>query len=70
MFWNRRRLDERDEIEVDSKVEVVAHKAATKAQVQAVRDANATLNKVLAKNGFTIKIYLAAGGNPRREESA
>ena len=48
--------------ETRAKIEVVAHKEATKKQVAEVKEVNRMLNKQFAENGFTIKIYLAAGG--------
>lgn len=49
--------------EAEAKViEIVAHKEAKKEIVQKAKEANAQLTELLEQNGFTIKIYLAAGG--------
>lgn len=42
--------------------EIVAHKTATDKVVKEAEEASQKLNKLLVENGFTIKIYLAAGG--------
>jgi hypothetical protein len=46
----------------DSRVEVELHKGATAEAAQKAKEANAHLTDLLAANGFTLKIYLAAGG--------
>ena len=43
-------------------IEIVAHKTATDKVIKEAEDASKKLNKLLVENGFTIKIYLAAGG--------
>lgn len=45
-----------------SRVEVELHKEASKEAKTEVDEANKKLNKLLVENGFTLKIYLAAGG--------
>lgn len=50
-------------------IEIVAHKNAKQEVVEDARRANEQLNKLLVGNGFTLKIYLAAGGNhPNRNK--
>ena len=46
----------------DNRVEVVVHKNATQEAIAKADDANQKLNELLVENGFTLKIYLAAGG--------
>lgn len=44
------------------KIEIEAGKKATKEAIEDARKANEELNKVLVRNGFTVKIYIATGG--------
>lgn len=60
---NKKLHDKQKEETVKSKIEVTAHKRATRATVAKVKQATDTLNQVLDENGFTLKIYLAAGGS-------
>jgi hypothetical protein len=46
----------------DSRVEVVVHKNATREAVQSANEANKHLASLLEQNGFTLKIWVAAGG--------
>jgi hypothetical protein len=52
--------------EVRTKVEVVAHQEATKQQIDEVKQINQMLNKQFVENGFTIKIFIAAGGRDKK----
>jgi len=45
-----------------SRVEVELHKNASEEAAQKAKDTNQHLNDLLIENGFTLKIYLAAGG--------
>lgn len=45
-----------------SRVEVELHKNASVEAAEKAKDANQHLNDLLIENGFTLKIYLAAGG--------
>lgn len=45
-------------------IEIIAHKEAVKEVAERAKAANQQLHDVLAENGFTLKIYLAAGGSP------
>ena len=47
------------------KIEIEAGKQATKKAIEEARRANEELNKVLVKNGFTVKIFVATGGKHR-----
>lgn len=65
MWFQKQKPELRIEHELtdsESKIEVVAHKRATKQQITKVRKANDSLNQLLNENGFTLKIYLASGG--------
>lgn len=71
MSWFRTKQQETatQEFESNSRIEIIAHKKATKSQINEVKKANETLNNVLDSNGFTLKIFLAAGGklkNPKQ----
>lgn len=66
MSWFKRkdRLEtEHNNAFEESKVEIVAHREATKEQINEVKTANDALNKVFANNHFTLTIYVAAGGH-------
>ena len=63
-FFNRKK-PVKVEAQHDSRVEVVVHKEATKEVVAQAKKANETLAKLLEQNGFTIKIFLAAGGKTK-----
>jgi predicted ribonuclease YlaK len=47
-------------------VEIEAHKDAEREAVQQAKEASRQLNTLLVENGFTLKIYLAAGGQKRK----
>lgn len=46
-----------------SRVEVELHKNASEDAAQKAKETNQHLNDLLIENGFTLKIYLAAGGH-------
>jgi len=49
-------------------VEIVADKRAQAKVVEQAKEASDKLNALLVENGFTLKIYLAAGGkHPQRK---
>lgn len=52
-----------------SRVEVELHKDATIEAADKAKEANKHLNELLVENGFTLKIYLAAGGQPPKKRS-
>lgn len=64
MSWFRRRADKdaAHAIRQDAIIEIVANKAAKQEVIAEAKEANAKLNKLLIENGFTLKIFLAAGG--------
>lgn len=45
-------------------VEIIANQEAQREVIQKAKVASNQLNELLVQNGFTIKIYLAAGGKP------
>lgn len=54
-----------------SRVEVELHKSAGREALEKAKEANEHLNTLLVENGFTLKIYLAAGGNqPKSKKSS
>jgi hypothetical protein len=66
-FWKRRPAEE-DTIslphrEIGAAVEIVARKEASKEMAEKAKAANRQLQDLLVENGFTLKIYLAAGGS-------
>lgn len=48
----------------DPVVEIIANEKAKDEVIQKAQQASNQLNELLVQNGFTIKIYLAAGGHP------
>lgn len=60
----KRRIKEDIQIQplINSRVEVELHKSATVQAAEKAKLANKHLNDLLIENGFTLKIYLAAGG--------
>ena len=46
----------------DPIVEIIANEEAKKEVIEKAKQASSQLNELLVQNGFTIKIYLAAGG--------
>lgn len=65
MSWFNRNNTAKSETEKlhDHRVEVVVHQNAAKEVVTEANIVNRKLNKLLVENGFTLKIYLAAGGH-------
>lgn len=53
-----------------SRVEVELHKGANQDAVVKAKQANEHLKELLVNNGFTLKIYLAAGGHPPKNRKA
>lgn len=51
-----------------SRVEIELHKNATEEAAQRAKETNEHLNDLLVENGFTLKIYLAAGGQVRQKK--
>lgn len=50
-----------------SRVEVELHKVASEDAALKAQETNQHLNELLEENGFTLKIYLAAGGQVRQK---
>lgn len=48
----------------DPIVEIIANEEAKKEVIEQAKSASNQLNQLLVQNGFTIKIYVAAGGHP------
>lgn len=68
MAWfNRNKKPEGNtEKSLDHRVEVVVHQNAAKEVIDEAKTVNEQLNKLLLDNGFTLKIYLAAGGKTKK----
>lgn len=64
MFWSKRKK----EVATDASkareitIEVIAHKNATRREVQKTKKVADDLNEILESNGITLKIFAAAGG--------
>lgn len=54
--------------EHDDRVEVVVHKNATEEAITKAKEANQKLNELLEQNHFTLKIYLATGGQIKQKQ--
>lgn len=52
-----------------SRIEVTVNKNAAKEAVDMAKDASNKLNNILEENGFTLKIYLAAGGKMNKGQN-
>lgn len=50
-----------------SRVEIEMHKGATEEAAKKADAVNQHVKDLLVENGFTLKIYLAAGGNPSKK---
>lgn len=69
MFWfnRQKKTDQLNRLERADRaaVEIVTHKDANKKLVKEAKAANDQLQNLLIKNGFTVKIYIAAGGKTK-----
>lgn len=61
-FFNRKKPDLKVTPPPTSRVEVELHKNASEEAAAKAKEANEHLKQLLEANGFTLKIYLAAGG--------
>lgn len=51
-----------------SRVEIEVHKTANKEAAEIAKRTSKDLNELLVENGFTLKLYVAAGGRlPRKK---
>lgn len=66
MLWFNKKsqptLEDQQQLVRETSIEIVAHKDAKAGVIKEAHQVNAQLNKLLVGNGFTLKIYLAAGG--------
>lgn len=71
MSWLMRKKPEDLRIQppTTSRVEVEIAKGASKEAAEKAKTANQHLNELLVENGFTLKIYLAAGGQLHKKRS-
>lgn len=70
LFFNRKQKIEPPivvEPQASSRVEIELHKGASEDAAQKAAQANQHLTDLLVENGFTLKIFLAAGGKPPRK---
>jgi len=69
MFWLRRKCKtaQKDRLKQadHAAIEIVTHKDATDKLFKETKAANDKLQDLLTKNGFTVKIYIAAGGKTK-----
>lgn len=66
-FFNKSKKAQREDVAQAAVIEIEAHKDAQKEAVTIARNASKQLNTLLVNNGFTLKIYLAAGGTHPKE---
>lgn len=65
MLWFKKKraiIEHQQDVAQHTAIEIIAHKTAKQEAVNEAKDVNKQLKKLLEANGFTIKIYLAAGG--------
>lgn len=65
MFWFKKKKkyeDMRDKLERRVSIEVPEHQRAKKEAVSQAQEANDGLRDIITRNGFTLKIHIAAGG--------
>ena len=64
-WFNRKPKDEPIVVKpaVSSRVEIELHKTASEDAAKKANQTNEHLKDLLVENGFTLKIYLAAGGH-------
>ena len=67
LFQHKNREDFKIQPPPDSRVEVELHKNATRDAAEKAAEANQHLSDLLLDNGFTLKIYLAAGGKTKKK---
>ena len=69
MSWFRKKRSEDLAIQppISSRVEVEIDKSASREAAEKAKKANEHLNTLLVENGFTLKIYLAAGGQSSKK---
>lgn len=65
-FFNRKKKTPIEPILIEpplsSRVEIELHKNASEEAAHKAQEANQHINDLLVENGFTLKIFLAAGG--------
>lgn len=66
-FGNKKKEAIRKKVETNN-VKIVAQKDATKKVVTEAKVATQKLNDMLERNGFTIQIFLAAGGTVKKRK--
>lgn len=66
LFKKKRKEDLSVQPPMASRVEVEIDKNATREAAEKAKTANQHLNDLLVENGFTLKIYLAAGGKSKK----
>lgn len=68
MAWFKKKIKEELMVQppITSRIEVEVAKDAGREAVEKAKYANTHLNDLLVENGFTLKIYLATGGKPKR----
>lgn len=68
-FWPKRHCPtEAPQTEVEVAQEIRAHRIAKQRVIREAHDTGEQLNKMLIENGFTLKLYLAAGGQHPRSQ--
>lgn len=65
-FKKKRKEDMMIQPSISSRVEVEINKNASREAAEKAKKANEHLNTLLVDNGFTLKIYLAAGGQSKK----
>lgn len=70
-FFRRKKADATPPVVLtppaESRVEIELHKSASEDAAAKAQQTNQHLNDLLVENGFTLKIFLAAGGHQPKE---
>lgn len=68
MIFKRKKSEDIYVSPAENRVEIELHKNASKQAAEKAKKSSKDLNELLVENGFTIKLYMAAGGSPPRRK--
>lgn len=63
----KRNLDCSIQPPLDDRIDIEVYKSARKEAVKKAKESTEHLNDLLVENGFTLKIYIAAGGKRKQK---
>ena len=67
-WFCRKKEKEQRAVNLTAPIEIEPHQEARREVVEQTKKVNEHLKELLVENGFTIKIYLAAGGNTKNKK--